>query len=70
MPAEKRKFHCRAHELRSRGRDVKLVDLDLVEPFFTIRPIVNQLEEKGLSYFHGHRGVVGLGETGVLFVQK
>ncbi|MGI6553960.1 MAG: hypothetical protein ACOX2P_00790 [Bacillota bacterium] len=58
----------RALELRSRGRDVKLVDLDLVEPFFTIRPIVNQLEEKGLDVISmDTRGVVGLGETGVLF---
>ncbi len=58
----------RALELRSQGRDVKLVDLDLVEPFFTIRPIVDQLEEKGLEVISmDTRGVVGLGETGVLF---
>ena len=44
------------------------MDLDLVEPFFTIRPIVNQLEEKGLDVISmDTRGVVGLGETGVLF---
>ena len=58
----------RALELRSQGRDVTLVDLDLVGPFFTIRPIVHQLEKRGLKVIAADtRGVVGLGETGVLF---
>ena len=55
----------RALELKSQGRDVKLVDLDLVEPFYTLRPIKNQLEERGLEVIAiESRGSVGLGETG------
>lgn len=55
----------RALELKSQGRDVKLVDLDLVEPFYTLRPIKNQLEERGLEVIAMEsKGSVGLGETG------
>lgn len=58
----------RALELHSQGRDVKLVDLDLVEPFYTLRPIKNLLEERGLEVVAMEsRGNVGLGETGALF---
>lgn len=58
----------RAIELCSRGRKVKLVDLDLVEPFYTLRPIKSQLEEIGLEVISLEtRGNVGLGETGSLF---
>lgn len=58
----------RALELRSQGRDVKLVDLDLVEPFYTLRPIKKRLEEEGLKVITmDSRGAVGIGETGALF---
>lgn len=58
----------RALELHSQGREVKLVDLDLVEPFYTLRPIKSQLEERGLKVVALEtRGNVGLGETGSLF---
>lgn len=58
----------RALELHSLGKKVKLVDLDLVEPFYTLRPIKSQLEERGLEVVAlEHRGTIGLGETGSLF---
>lgn len=58
----------RALELHSLGRKVKLVDLDLVEPFYTLRPIKSQLEERGLEVITlEDRGIMGLGETGSLF---
>lgn len=58
----------RALELHSLGRKVKLVDLDLVEPFYTLRPIKNQLEERGIEVVALDTSEsVGLGETGSLF---
>ena len=38
----------RALELKNQGRMVTLVDLDTVEPFYTLRPVKKMLEEKGL----------------------
>lgn len=58
----------RALELSSLGRKVKIVDLDLVEPFYTLRPLKCQLEERGLDVVSlEQRETVGLGETGSLF---
>jgi len=57
----------RALELRALGRKVRLVDLDLVEPFYTLRPIKKELEKKGLEVIAwGSREVLGFGETGSL----
>ncbi len=61
----------RALELHSLGRKVKLVDLDLVEPFYTLRPIKSRLEERGLEVVALEtRGTVGLGETGSLLLPE
>jgi hypothetical protein len=39
----------RAVALRRQGRQVTLVDLDTVEPCYTLRPIKKELEELGLT---------------------
>ena len=39
----------RSLELKSQGRQVTLVDLDTVEPFYTLRPLKNKLESQGLN---------------------
>ncbi len=55
----------RAVELREQGRKVTLVDLDLVEPFYTLRPIKKQLEELGIDVVAWEtRETMGLGEAG------
>jgi len=57
----------RALELASRGRQVNLVDLDLVEPCYTLRPLKRQLEEKGITVLAWETGeMIGLGEIGNL----
>ncbi|KAB2952991.1 hypothetical protein F9B85_06930 [Heliorestis acidaminivorans] len=57
----------RALDLLERGRTVTLVDLDIVEPFYTLRPIKKELEAKGLSVIAWETGdTVGLGEAGNL----
>lgn len=58
----------RALSLLERGRKpVTLVDLDLVEPFYTLRPIKKELEEKGLVVLAWEtRNTMGLGEAGTL----
>ena len=46
-------------------KQVTLVDLDLVEPFYTLRPIKNELSEMGLQVVAWEtRETVGLGEAG------
>lgn len=61
----------RALELKSQGRDVKLVDLDLVEPFYTLRPIKNQLEERGLEVIAMEsKGLWGWVKQGLFYVLK
>jgi len=55
----------RAVELREQGRKVTLVDLDLVEPFYTLRPLKKQLEELGINVIAWEtRETMGLGEAG------
>lgn len=39
----------RARMLREQGRDITLVDLDTVEPAYTLRPIVKELENLGVK---------------------
>lgn len=57
----------RALELRKQGRRVSLVDLDTVEPFYTLRPIKEMLEQKGLNVIGFSReDSFGLGETGAM----
>ncbi|MZP29207.1 hypothetical protein GTO91_05740 [Heliobacterium undosum] len=58
----------RALELLAQGRQpVTIVDLDIVEPFYTLRPIKKELEEKGLQVVAWEtRATMGLGEAGTL----
>jgi len=57
----------RALELKSQGRQVTLVDLDTVEPFYTLRPLKELLEQKGLTVIGFSRPeAFGLGETGAM----
>ena len=55
----------RAVALHRQGRQVTLVDLDTVEPCYTLRPIKKELEELGLTVVAWEtRDTVGLGEAG------
>jgi hypothetical protein len=55
----------RAIDLCRRGLPVTLVDLDTVEPVYTIRPIKKELEAMGLTVVACEtRDTVGLGEAG------
>jgi hypothetical protein len=55
----------RALELAGMGRPVTLVDLDLVEPCYTLRPLKRKLEQEGVTVLAWEtRELVGLGETG------
>jgi hypothetical protein len=57
----------RALDLKVQGRMVTLVDLDTVEPFYTLRPIKKMLEEKGLTVIgYSREDAFGLGETGAM----
>lgn len=53
-------------ELLAQGRpEVTLVDLDIVEPCYTLRPVKKKLEERGLKVLAWETGQsMGLGETG------
>ncbi len=55
----------RALELVGSGRQVILVDLDLVEPCYTLRPLKKELEQAGITVLAWEtRELFGLGETG------
>jgi len=55
----------RAIALRSQGMPVILVDLDTVEPCYTIRPIKKELEAMGIEVVAWEtRETMGLGEAG------
>lgn len=57
----------RALELSRQGRRVTLVDLDTVEPFYTLRPIKKMLEEMNLNVIgFSADEAFGLGETGAM----
>jgi len=57
----------RALELSSQGRRVTLVDLDTVEPFYTLRPLKEFLEGLGLNLISfSTEDAFGLGETGAM----
>jgi len=55
----------RAISLQRKGREVTIADLDLVEPFYTLRPIKKMLEQMGIRVVAWETGeTLGLGETG------
>jgi hypothetical protein len=57
----------RALALSSTGRRVTLVDLDIVEPCYTLRPIKKDLMARGIDVLAWEtRNMVGLGETGTV----
>lgn len=57
----------RALDLLKKASPVTLVDLDLVEPFYTIRPLKKELEGKGLQVIGWETSETkGLGEAGNL----
>ncbi|NPV74111.1 MAG: hypothetical protein HPY89_10075 [Pelotomaculum sp.] len=57
----------RALELAGRGRRVTLVDLDIVEPAYTLRPIQDELRAKGVDVIAWRTGEApGSGEAGGL----
>lgn len=57
----------RALELNRLQRKVTLVDLDIVEPFYTLRPIKEVLEKEGLNIIaYSRKDSFGLGETGAM----
>ena len=57
----------RAVDLKKEGRYVTLVDLDLVEPFYALRPIKRQLTETGIYVVAWETSeTMGLGEAGSL----
>ncbi len=61
----------RALELSDQGRRVTLVDLDTVEPFYTLRPIKKQLEKMSLNIISQSReDSFGLGETGAMITPQ
>lgn len=61
----------RALDLKTQGREVTLVDFDLVEPFYTLRPLKRKLEEKGIQVLAWNREEsMGLGETGNLIKRE
>ena len=55
----------RALWLKKQGRNVTLVDLDMVEPFYTLRPIKKKLEDMGITVLAWETNkTIGLGEAG------
>lgn len=57
----------RALSLVKQGRKVTLADLDIVEPFYTLRPIKSELESLGLNVLAWEtKDTFGLGEAGTL----
>jgi len=57
----------RALDLTREGRKVTLVDLDIVEPCYTLRPIKHLLEERGVCVLAWEtKRTVGLGEAGTV----
>ncbi|WP_423055354.1 hypothetical protein [Zhaonella formicivorans] len=61
----------RALELLEKGRQVTLADLDIVEPFYTLRPIKKKLEDLGLSVIAWEtKETFGLGEAGSILHPK
>ena len=58
---------ARAVSLAAQGRHVTIVDLDLVEPCYTLRPLIQLLAELGVEVIAwGTEQLTGIGETGQL----
>ncbi|HYH03622.1 MAG TPA: hypothetical protein VEC37_11005 [Bacillota bacterium] len=56
----------RSLHLRQQGRYVRLVDLDLVEPFYTLRPLKARLQQAGLDVIAWETAeTFGLGEAAI-----
>jgi hypothetical protein len=61
----------RALSLLGGDQSVTLVDLDLVEPFYTLRPLKRMLGEMGLDVIAWEtRDVLGFGETGSVMMPQ
>ncbi|MBS3976203.1 MAG: hypothetical protein KGZ75_05680 [Syntrophomonadaceae bacterium] len=61
----------RALFLAAKGRQVTIADLDLVEPFYTLRPIKKVLEAKGLKVIAWDATkATGLGEAGTVILPE
>ena len=61
----------RALSLLGGELSVTLVDLDLVEPFYTLRPLKRELEGMGLNVIAWEtQDVLGFGETGSLLMPQ
>jgi hypothetical protein len=61
----------RALKLHKEGKDLTLVDLDTVEPAYTLRPIKKQLQSLGLSVVaHNREDSFGLGEAGTYIIPE
>ncbi len=57
----------RALELLESGHETTLVDLDIVEPFYTLRPLKEKLISAGLNVIgFSQQEAFGLGETGAM----
>lgn len=61
----------RALELKQQEHQVVLVDLDTVEPFYTLRPLKRLLEKSGLEVIGlSSEDAFGLGETGAMLTPQ
>lgn len=61
----------RSLELLKEQRQVTIVDLDTVEPFYTLRPLKKELEQMGLRVIAwAPEETMGLGEAGSLINQE
>ncbi|MGD9579839.1 MAG: hypothetical protein AB7V50_00565 [Vampirovibrionia bacterium] len=61
----------RALTLTEKGVDVTLVDMDTVEPAYTLRPIKKDLQKMGLSVVaHDREKSFGLGEAGTVIIPE
>lgn len=61
----------RALELKRQEHKVVIVDLDTVEPFYTLRPLKRILEEEGLEVIGmASDDAFGLGETGAMLTPQ
>jgi len=55
----------RAVDLAALSQKVTLVDFDIVEPCYTLRPIKNELQQKGITVLAwATKDTIGLGEAG------
>ena len=60
----------RALQYARRGKDITLVDLDTVEPAYCLRPIVEELKEKGISIIAQTRREATLQQSRLTVFQK